>query len=1547
MGATVRPNADSPTMTPYAERLIEILRYVLALQPGEQADLRIPGKDLLLSSQESASLPGIGSSNNETWLKIGKLDIGMPPSQVDDQGQPLPGSGHALFLWQQSQQPKEATNRIHAKLVAAYRDLKLDGGAETMEVVCGLGMLTGRTSGGQELYAPLILQACELLLHDDLATTVEIQPAAALPSLNTPLVKRLWPDRLPGLEAMMAEIAESENFVAPHDHSLAQPLYDAVSNWGVKVVPEWCFFMRRRPSNRINKDIAALIAHIEAGAELPEGLLELVDRDYNPEMVGELPSYRGLEHVGKTIADKPEDLYFPLPYNDEQVDIIQRLDTSNGVVVQGPPGTGKSHTIANIICHYLAKGKTVLVSSGSAGALDVIRGKLPEEIRDLSASLLSSDSESLKEFEMSISTIVSKVAGLDPGRTQENLDAALAKTDELHREIDAVDARMDALASRHLSLHEIAGEQMNAAEVARLARTQSHHPHINEGVANVRKDTVQALVDKIAKQRQALGSLLGDPEMMDYPTYLDFPAGTIRQWGTHVERVHELGAMPERKWYAALNTHDLVGLAAWVRDACRQMADLESSAWWKEEWQSRFRADVIAMGPSDPLRRTIDTVLADTLSHYSRVRELDGRVSLDYSLMGNPEILAGARVAIENLSEGRRAFPLLAIGKQEEKRLLDSVLVDGEEATTAEQWKMVGRRIQDLVGISPILRRWNALAEAAGWPAINTKRLGSARSLIEARNMAEQAAGILRHIDMEAQGNAKLGTAWRNGREDVARALDREIEYRQVRLSIQEHQQDLEAKLGHFAFGRRVLDDMRQIQDHPDAAAHAQDLCNEAIFKNDRMSGAHDTLMELRATANGLAGLGAHIWAQSLVSIPIDPSGQDPVIRDDWWESWKIQVARQVAKAFGDPGDVARLLDERRALSNELAREYRNIIAETAWLKMAENATPRVRQALQKYLGAVRKIGQGTGMRAARHRAVAKEAMEEAHRAIPCWIMPQGRVSESMPPEIGLFDLVIMDEASQSGIDAIMTLMRGKKILIVGDDRQVSPSGVGKDERTIIENRDTLLVKQPYAHRMLPDQSIYDLFSEVFAGSTIMLKEHFRSSEAIIEYSNREYYGGQIIPLRVPEMHKRIDPPLVDVVLMDGKKEGDINSREADFIAEEIERISQSGMMEGRTVGVVTLTSNDKQAMEIKRRISERISDVRYTSMGISVGPPAQFQGKERDIMFVSMVWDANSRDPGNRVDFQQRFNVALSRARDRMYLVRSIPDGYAKPDNLLDRVIRHFQDPFVGEDGVSQDNVLERCETWFEKEIGKFLLDRGYRVLAKVGRKGYRIDLVVEGELGRRIAIECDGDRRWSDGQWRDAQRRQRVLERAGWKFWRCFQAHYELDKENAINSLLAALAEQQITPIGNAESKRWVERRVLGQVDEPVRMEHVAPWTGSFDELSKKCDSPFEADILKYLLDAGYRAEPQHEVRGYKIDILVQDRAGRKLAVECDGDQFHSLEHQEDDQKRQAFLETTEGLVFWRVFYSDFMRSKARSLNSLQEALDDAGIDPWPKVS
>ena len=164
----------------------------------------------------------------------------------------------------------------------------------------------------------------------------------------------------------------------------------------------------------------------------------------------------------------------------------------------------------------------------------------------------------------------------------------------------------------------------------------------------------------------------------------------------------------------------------------------------------------------------------------------------------------------------------------------------------------------------------------------------------------------------------------------------------------------------------------------------------------------------------------------------------------------------------------------------------------------------------------------------------------------------------------------------------------------------------------------------------------------------------------------------------------------------------------------------------------------------------------------------------------------------------KQRFNVAASRARDRMYLVRSIELTDLSPADKLRRgLIEHFSSPFA-QDEVRVKNLRDLCESPFEEEMYDLLTERGYRVIPQVKVGSKRIDMVVEGNNDMRLAIECDGDRYHDISRWEEDMNRQRILERAGWQFWRCLASTFVMERNYVIQSLIKSLTEHGIEPVG-----------------------------------------------------------------------------------------------------------------------------------------------------
>ena len=157
----------------------------------------------------------------------------------------------------------------------------------------------------------------------------------------------------------------------------------------LKITDTWVIYVRQRNEDFRKEDIRRLIRkvdEVESEAELPQPGVRFVEEPSNVPTVQNdgtlidlagtdltLPATTSGPKIGLAPAGsgqgrsagepgKQGALFFPLPYNDDQEEIIRRLEAKDtvGVVVQGPPGTGKTHTIANIICHYLATKRRIL-----------------------------------------------------------------------------------------------------------------------------------------------------------------------------------------------------------------------------------------------------------------------------------------------------------------------------------------------------------------------------------------------------------------------------------------------------------------------------------------------------------------------------------------------------------------------------------------------------------------------------------------------------------------------------------------------------------------------------------------------------------------------------------------------------------------------------------------------------------------------------------------------------------------------------------------------------------------------------------------------------------------------------------------------------------------------------------------------------------------------------------------------------------------------------------------------------------------------------------
>jgi len=471
--------------------------------------------------------------------------------------------------------------------------------------------------------------------------------------------------------------------------------------------------------------------------------------------------------------------------------------------------------------------------------------------------------------------------------------------------------------------------------------------------------------------------------------------------------------------------------------------------------------------------------------------------------------------------------------------------------------------------------------------------------------------------------------------------------------------------------------------------------------------------------------------------------------------------------------------------------------------------------------------------------------------AFPCILAGIRDYAEYIPLEPEIFDLVIIDEASQVSIaQAFPALLRAKKVLILGDKKQFSNVKTAQARTDInreylnnlrdcfiknVSNEPTKLVK---LEKFNIKTSILEFFEFISNYNTQLLK-YFRGYKEIISYSNKYFYQDSLQVMKI--RGKPIDEVLkFSFIKHDGKKEliPNTNTLEAEFIISELKKLKD--IDSNQSVGIITPhTNQQKLLVEMINRLPER--DYFYDKLKLKIMTFDTCQGEERDIIFYSMVatkeddhlWgvfirnlDDIDREEEGRIKVQ-RLNVGFSRAKECMHFVLSKP--LEKYSGSIGEALRHYYfilNETKKERSISEVDEKSKMEPqvmhWFYQtdfwkknkenitfipqfEIGKYLkqLDKTYN------HPNYKVDflLVYKDEVHRehKIVIEYDGFEHFkeideiNEFNYQDYMKdedvyREKVLEGYGYKFLRINKFNIGNDPIKTLNDRIENLIKGRV---------------------------------------------------------------------------------------------------------------------------------------------------------
>jgi hypothetical protein len=486
----------------------------------------------------------------------------------------------------------------------------------------------------------------------------------------------------------------------------------------LRVTDTWILFARPRLNNLFVQDLENFktkLAESGGDIQLPRAVHQVVSEpsSANPEVI--FPVFRGLSASTGNSESNAVNLYFPKAFNDEQVRILQLLEVSDGVVVQGPPGTGKTHSIANVISHYLASGKRVLVTSMKEPALAVLRESLPGGIQPLAISLLTSEFEGMKQFEHAIHRIASEVQSLDRTATRKDIAHLGEHIDGLHATLSKVDREIEKWAIANLEPICIDGERLNPHDAAKLiVEARDTYSWLEDELSIDGRNQPRFGQEEILRLRDARRVLGRDIEYLNtnLPEICDFPAPeAVLQAHRDLSHLAQLEAeIKNGRVPGVTNSGD--GFVADAdkflvasREMKRLLSKLGSSGYtWGESLRRRIRNGEVVeatFGLLESLGSELKRAVEKRQIYLSRPISVPAAVFQRHDLL----------LAVTNLSEGKRAFGTFGIfGKSEQKMHIDSITVVGLSPKDPGDWRHVLGFIQLQQHFQQLAIRWNTLA---------------------------------------------------------------------------------------------------------------------------------------------------------------------------------------------------------------------------------------------------------------------------------------------------------------------------------------------------------------------------------------------------------------------------------------------------------------------------------------------------------------------------------------------------------------------------------------------------------------------------------------------------------------------------------------------------------------------------------------------------------------------------------------------------------------------------------------------------------------------
>ncbi|MFN4895311.1 MAG: AAA domain-containing protein [Pseudomonadota bacterium] len=1070
--------------------------------------------------------------------------------------------------------------------------------------------------------------------------------------------------------------------------------------------------------------------------------------------------------------------HFVVEIDSTQHRAVDRSSKGSAIVIQGPPGTGKSQTITNLIAENVASGKKVLFVSEKRAALDVVYSRLKKaNIADQSVLLHSSDLNKSELYQSFLSLVDQRPSG-----------TVSKEWSAISSDLDGVKAELHEFREVFAEVHEESGLPVSEV-LCRFGELGASKPNLNarEKIGSLDAVTLGRLEGGLTELQSLVRKL---SQFIDHP------------WLNRKSEV--TGSLTLRSQLEDWHCSMLESCRA-LRKAEQRISELAPGL------QNSVTGIVNPELPKISDIKAMEKQLQSVFLKLSSLRQEDNaRLAALRDLVSVLRDNQGAYVAFDSTATAEDVASLWSYFRVE-RGLFERF---GREYRRARQ---LGRSVlKDKTQFRSKALYKGFLDYQEGFGAVTETLMRLSYPRVLRISDVEATISCVSNIDKMCEQLDELNQLWAA----VSGGEDSKVwsSWSEVEEFLTNHSELLECLENRGRALSAINQTRMRVNELFVSAPTWEGAVSNSALVTERLRNAVDDLDALDAIfaqMRGLQRLCVQVRVEELVL---------SILAHEVSGDWAEYVAQQVVGKWYD--DVRKkhallrqfdgtLFEKRAAQFKALESRHRDQAQGVVRNKWAETWSQQDRSSqgvrlLAKEAGKKRKV------------KTPREVMEagalEAMLALkPVWLMSPLSISQMLPLQKEIFDLIVFDEASQVRVeDAIPSIYRASRLVVVGDRQQMPPTNFF-DSGLVVEDDEDDVEDIP--------ESILDLALQVYPD--VLLEWHYRSkNEALIAFSNRAFYGGRLIAPPNPQLLTQGQPiefhQLSDAYF--STRSG--NQIEAEAVVDRVEQLIRENP--ARSIGILALGQSQMRAIDqvieqrmkdsVFRQLIEDASNLKdgEADVGFFVKNLENVQGDERDVIVMSVGY-APARQgrklyknfgPLSKKGGGRRLNVAVTRAKSKVVVFCSFsPDeidtdeaAFAhNPDTVYFGRYLKYARAVSANDLESTHRVLNsfpmagvlssRKPTRFNLDVKRRLEELGYRVSTEIGSCGYFVDLGVHHPIDERrfiLGIECDGALFHSTPYARDRDKvREELLRARGWEIARIWSTDWSKDWRSEVRRI------------------------------------------------------------------------------------------------------------------------------------------------------------------